>query len=239
MNTPPRILVVEDDPVNLMVITRMLERLGHTADVARNGLQAVQAAQVKDYDIIFMDLMMPELDGIAAARRIRDGRPSAPPMIFAVTANVMPEDRIEAMNAGMNDYVTKPIRMDTIRGLIETSEQTLSELTEFIDVHTLEELRENMGDADFFAELVDEFVENSEELVSTVQSALEADDLNAVSGAAHALKSTSAAFGGTGLSTCAREAEDAVRRGARKDLPAIANRMRAERDRLCKVLQRS
>ena len=68
MADSPRILVVEDDPVNLLVITRMIRRLGHEPDVARNGLEAVEAAEKTVYDIIFMDIMMPELDGIQAAR---------------------------------------------------------------------------------------------------------------------------------------------------------------------------
>ncbi len=238
MKSAPRILIVEDDSTNLLVITHMLRRLGHEADIARNGLEAVAAAERTQYDIIFMDLMMPELDGIQAARQIR-GQPSGEgPMIFAVTANVMPEDRAAALAAGMNDYVTKPIRMETIRELVLTgsSEKTSQD---FFNVGTFEELREVMGDADFFVELVSEFIQNSEKLVAEMTAGLAAQDWDAISRAAHSLKSTSAAFGGVTLTESIVMAEDAVRHETTHQLPGILADLRHERDRLCALLEAS
>jgi two-component system sensor histidine kinase/response regulator len=249
MDTPSRILVVEDDPVNLLVITRMLRRLGHEADIANNGREAVEAAGRAQYDIIFMDLMMPELDGIQAAKQIRERQSGDGPMIFAVTANVMPEDRAAALAAGMDDYVTKPIRMEIIRELVLTAarENTAREdparqksaSPDFLNVQTFDELREVMDDADFFAELVQEFIKNSDELVVDMTTGLAAQDWEAISRAAHILKSTSAAFGGMSLTESAVTAEDAVRNDATDQLPDILANLRHERDRLCTLLEAS
>jgi CheY-like chemotaxis protein len=232
MDSAPRILVVEDDPTNLLVITHMLRKLGHEADIANNGLEAVAAANRTAYDIIFMDLMMPELDGIQAARQIRGQPAGNGPLIFAVTANVMPEDRRAALEAGMNDYVTKPIRLETIRELVTTGARQ-SEDPEFINLQTFEELREMMGDADFFSELVREFVQNSDELVLDMTTGLSTQDWTAIARAAHSLKSTSAAFGGTALTESAVRAEDAVRIENNDQLPGLLADLRQERDRLC------
>jgi CheY-like chemotaxis protein len=236
---PPRILVVEDDPVNLMVITRMLRRLGHEADIARDGLEAVRAATAVSYDIIFMDIMMPELDGIQAARRIRGGDGGEAPMIFAVTANVMPEDRNACFEAGMNDFVTKPIRLSTIRDLVESGPTANPGTSDAVDLQTLAHLRDMMGDPEFFAELMAEFVRNSNELIDEMEQAVSTGDLVTAGRAAHSLRSSSATFGGNKLSQIAAGAEAAAREGRGKDLPAMLNRLRRARTRVCSALESS
>ncbi|MFT5145099.1 MAG: CheY-like chemotaxis protein [Rhodothermales bacterium] len=239
----PRILVVEDDPVNLLVLTRMLRRLGHEADIAKNGREAVEATAKVAYDIIFMDLMMPELDGIQAARQIRSSPNGSGPTIFAVTANVMPEIRAACMDAGMDDYVTKPIQLDTIRGLLADSRgstppdsaDSTPEST-FLNRQTLAELQEMMGDEDFFAELLCEFVKDSNLLLNDMGSALQSDRMDEVSRAAHTLKSTAATFGGVGLTQAAIGAEQAARRGDRAALRGLLSTLVHERKRLCEAL---
>jgi CheY-like chemotaxis protein len=246
MPSLPRILVVEDDPVNPLVITRMLRRLGHEADIAKNGREAVEATAKVAYDIIFMDLMMPELDGIQAARQIRNSPNGSRPMIFAVTANVMPEDRATCMDAGMDDLVTKPIQLDTIRGLLADraaafppeSAESAREST-FLNRKTLAELQEMMGDDAFFAELLTDFVTNSNTLLDNLGSALEADKLDDVIMAAHTLKSTAATFGGVDLAKAAIGAEQAAYRGDRAALPGLFSTLVRERQRLCEALRPS
>ncbi|MEK6985064.1 MAG: response regulator [Candidatus Thermoplasmatota archaeon] len=111
-----RILVVEDQAVNRTVLLRMLENLGATADVASDGRQAVEAATRIRYDLIFMDVQMPILDGIEAARQIRRLPGGAWPNIVALTAAAMPGDRQRALDAGMDGFVAKPVRL---QGLAE------------------------------------------------------------------------------------------------------------------------
>jgi signal transduction histidine kinase/ActR/RegA family two-component response regulator len=105
-----RILVAEDNEVNQLVISAMLKQLGHSCEVARDGLDAVAKAKSGGYDLILMDIQMPTLDGIAATRRIRAlGTNAATVPIIALTANAMIEDREAYIEAGMDDHVSKPV----------------------------------------------------------------------------------------------------------------------------------
>ncbi|MBT9584451.1 response regulator [bacterium] len=107
-----RLMLAEDNAVNQRVCQALLERLGYTADLANNGLEAVEACKLKAYDVVLMDLQMPELDGLEATRRLRQSLPqSQQPYIIALTANVSNSDRIDCAQAGMNDFLSKPIRL--------------------------------------------------------------------------------------------------------------------------------
>ncbi len=108
---PLRILVAEDNPVNQKVIRLMLERLGYQPDIVANGLEALQALQLRAYDLVLMDLHMPELDGLAATRRIRSELPpERQPRILALTADAFLESRAAAEAAGVDGYLTKPLQ---------------------------------------------------------------------------------------------------------------------------------
>ena len=105
-----RILVAEDNHVNQKVVTVMLENAGHRIDIAANGIEAVEAVRSRNYDLVLMDIQMPEMDGISATRRIRELPPPACDVpIIALTANAMKGDQERYLDAGMNDYVPKPI----------------------------------------------------------------------------------------------------------------------------------
>ena len=114
-----RVLVAEDNPVNVKVVTRLLERLGVAVDVAEDGEAAVRRAREADYDVILMDLQMPGVDGLEATRRIRSEHPEPPPIV-ALTANAFPEDRARCEAAGMAGFLSKPVRRpDLVRVLAE------------------------------------------------------------------------------------------------------------------------
>ncbi|AKG22084.1 response regulator [Calothrix sp. 336/3] len=117
---PLKILLVEDGLVNQKIALKLLERLGYQADVANNGLEAVKAVQNQTYDLVFMDVQMPEMDGLEATRYIRQEISlNKQPQIIAMTANARPEDRQECLNAGMDDFISKPIRLDAIEVVIK------------------------------------------------------------------------------------------------------------------------
>jgi len=112
---PLRILVAEDNVVNQKLALRLLQQMGYRADIASNGIEAIESIERQPYDIVLMDVQMPEMDGLDAAREINRRWPDgARPRIVAMTANAMQGDREACIAAGMDDYVTKPIRVDAL-----------------------------------------------------------------------------------------------------------------------------
>lgn len=112
---PLKILIVEDNEVNQKIASLYLKRFGYIADIANNGVEALEMVYQQNYDLLFMDMQMPEMDGLTATRLIRqDGNISLQPQIVAMTANVMPEDIQNCLAVGMNDHISKPIRVEEI-----------------------------------------------------------------------------------------------------------------------------
>jgi CheY-like chemotaxis protein len=114
------ILVAEDNPVNQKLLVRVLQQLGYSADLAGDGKEVLKAVDRTRYNLIFMDVHMPEMDGLEAARRIVNAaKQGERPVIVAVTADALQGDREKCIDAGMDDYITKPIRVADIQGVLE------------------------------------------------------------------------------------------------------------------------
>jgi GAF domain-containing protein/DNA-binding response OmpR family regulator len=112
---PLRILLAEDNVVNQKLALRLLQQMGYRADLASNGIEAIESIERQPYDVVLMDVQMPEMDGLEASRRINERWPNGGrPRIVAMTANAMQGDREECLAAGMDDYITKPIRVDVL-----------------------------------------------------------------------------------------------------------------------------
>ena len=124
---PLRILLCDDNVINQKVAMRLVQQMGYKADLAVNGIEALHALDRQPYDLIFMDVMMPEMSGLEATRAIRErqGLPKKHPtykpniIIVAMTASAMRGDREKCLASGMDDYLAKPVRLDDIRGIIE------------------------------------------------------------------------------------------------------------------------
>jgi len=120
------ILLAEDNPVNQKVALSMLRRLGYKADVAGNGIAALSALEKRDYDVILMDIQMPDMDGLNATRRIRELNMKRQPYIIAMTAYALDGDREEFLKSGMNDYLSKPIHIGELKLAIKRGEAAMA-----------------------------------------------------------------------------------------------------------------
>jgi PAS domain S-box-containing protein len=116
---PLRILVAEDNVVNQKVLLKFLQRLGYSADLAANGIEVLAKVAQQTYDVILMDVQMPDMDGVAATQQICRAYPDQRPRIIAVTASAMQGDREECMEAGMDDYLTKPIILENLQQALQ------------------------------------------------------------------------------------------------------------------------
>ena len=113
-----RILLAEDNVTSQKVALQMLKRLGYRADVVANGIEALQALERQPYDLVLMDVRMPEMDGLQATRIIRQRWPDNGPKIVAVTAYALQGDKEKCIEAGMDDYISKPIRMNELAAVL-------------------------------------------------------------------------------------------------------------------------
>jgi CheY-like chemotaxis protein len=117
---PLTVLLVEDNAVNQKVALRFLDRLGYQAETVGNGLDAVRTLEKRDFDLVLMDIQMPEMDGLTATREIRRLLPQDhQPRIVALTANAIQGDRERCLAAGMDDYISKPVKIEDLQRVIE------------------------------------------------------------------------------------------------------------------------
>jgi CheY-like chemotaxis protein len=115
-----RLLIAEDSIVNQKIILKMLETCGYKADIANNGIEVLEKLQSSNYDVILMDIQMPKMDGLEAAKHIyHELFPFHKPLIIAVTANILAENQEACLAAGMYDYISKPVRIDTLRQALQ------------------------------------------------------------------------------------------------------------------------
>ncbi len=115
---PLKLLLADDNPVNLKVGRAYLDKMGYTVDFATNGLEVIEALEAQSYDIVFLDVQMPKMDGCEAARVIRHRWKDKGPVLIAMTGNVMQGDREKCIEAGMNDYISKPVRSKELEAML-------------------------------------------------------------------------------------------------------------------------
>jgi signal transduction histidine kinase/CheY-like chemotaxis protein/HPt (histidine-containing phosphotransfer) domain-containing protein len=226
---PLRILLAEDNSVNQKLAVLLLERIGYTADVASDGVETVECLERQPYDVVLMDVEMPEMDGLEATFKIRTLLPpERQPVIIAMTANAMLEDRDACLSAGMNDYLAKPIRPELLSGALERAARIAEarkggnapkddERTpkSILDAAALARLRSTLGSksAEILPGLLDGFAADAKRLIGDARRGLTGGDAVLVRRSAHTLKSTAATFGAMPLSAASRLLEEAARKG--------------------------
>jgi CheY-like chemotaxis protein len=231
-----RILLAEDNAMNQKVALRLLESLGYGADVVSNGLEAIEALERDTYDVVLMDVQMPELDGLDATRRICERWPDTRPRIVAMTANALPEDREACAAAGMDDYVAKPIRSDVLAEALRRVRPAPGvDGGGRLDGAALESLR-GLGGDEFLAEVIDTFLADVPTLLATLRRALEEGDAAEARRAAHTLKSNGATLGASGFAELCRRLEQQAKDGRLDGGPALVARIEEEHRSLERAL---
>ncbi len=191
-------LLAEDNPINLEVSARMLRKLGCQVDVASDGEEAVQAAMRRRYDIIFMDCQMPGMDGFAATRAIRERLPgdrSAP--IVALTASALASDREECLEAGMDDFLGKPVRLEAFEAMLlkwlggqEMVADSKPDSPLLFDPRAIREISQLGRDGE--ENLLDRFIElfdvETQKRIAALREALDSGRAEAVWPIAHSMK---------------------------------------------------
>jgi diguanylate cyclase (GGDEF)-like protein/PAS domain S-box-containing protein len=243
-----RILLAEDMTVNQKVALLLLERIGCRADVAGNGLEVLDALQRQVYDVILMDVQMPEMDGLEAARAVRGGSWQAShehseyvsqPYIIAMTANAMQGDREACMQAGMDDYVSKPVQIDELaRSLIRASKacQTNTRKAQdlvgksnpgAIDEDVFHKFQASLGEENqlVMASLVQDFLTEADQLASDIHTGVLTSNPESIWRAAHSLKSSSQMFGALNLAQTCKAIELIARNGSLEHIPELVKKM--------------
>ena len=249
-----RVLVAEDNVVNQKVAARTLEKLGYRVDVVANGKEALDAVSRVPYDAVLMDCQMPVLDGYAATRAIRERPGDRRLPIIAMTANAMRGDRERCLEAGMDDYLAKPVQRAELEATMrqwvvpssdappDESEQTepsgsaAADGGEVVDRARLDEL--GLFDAaDEEDSLADLFAESVQVSLEQMQAAIAADDGEALRAAGHTLKGSAATLGAGRLTPIAAELEQVGRDGTLAGAEQLLERARLECARVLEALQ--
>ena len=223
---PLRILLAEDNVINQKVAQHIFQRMGYRADVAANGLEVLAAIAQQTYDLIFMDMQMPEMDGLEATKqiyqRLESGQLPIRPRIVAMTANAMQGDREICLNAGMDDYISKPIHNNDLVRVLQECPSVAPTMTNFLSVNltTLHEVASDIGgeDPEFLAELIDSYLDNARSLLQEIYTSFAQKNFESMTRTVHTLKSSSSVIGADDLSNLCRDLETNLRNQNYEDL---------------------
>jgi signal transduction histidine kinase/DNA-binding response OmpR family regulator len=251
LEQPLKILLAEDNVINQKVAIRLLEKIGQRADVVANGLEVLDALMRQSYDVILMDVQMPEMDGLETTRLVRQQWPfDQQPQIIAMTANAMQGDRERCLEAGMDYYVSKPVRLEELRHALDRSRDRGASTTEraevirpttsaAIDFTALEAFRMSMDDNSgvIIIEVIDMFLNKAPEMLDNLRRAIQIDDAPTVYRLAHMLKPNAGQLSANRLSVLCQELEAMGKSGDLTDAAAQLAQIETEYQEVASLLQ--
>jgi signal transduction histidine kinase/DNA-binding NarL/FixJ family response regulator len=252
---PKRILVVEDYPTNREILRMHLERLGHEMTLVEDGLEAVEACREDTYDLIFMDIQMPRMDGLEATRRIRrelEGYSEVP--ILALTANAEMDTHLACLDAGMNDMITKPVRRNALLTAVTAWTSASASVDEMAFMKTTPApddpapqdappmdmemaVAEFGGDRAMVESVLDGFLEQLKIQAAALDAAVASGDAHTLRAEAHRIKGGAANLTALSLSAAAAWLEDIAIAGDLTHAGEAMNKFRREWERLCDYLE--
>jgi CheY-like chemotaxis protein len=245
---PLRILVAEDNEINRKVVLRMLRAFGYEADVVHNGAQAVDAVRRQRYDLVLMDLQMPEMDGAQATRQIVKALAGRRPRIVAMSANVMREDVQAALDAGADEYIAKPFPVEVLRSALERCGQRGDPAGRPADADgvdegllSLERVRAHASvdaSGDFLQDLATTFVKTSQASLDALEDAMRGHRLEEVRSLLHEYSGMCAVLGAQKLLGLALELQQRAREDRLQGAAALLRRCRAAQDETAGALLR-
>jgi signal transduction histidine kinase/CheY-like chemotaxis protein len=229
---PLRVLVADDNEINLKVAQRMLQGFGYSSDVAGNGLEVLDAVQRQSYDLILMDMQMPEMDGLQATRAVRKLYPASAsqPCIVAMSANAMHEDKAAASDAGVDAYLTKPVLVRELRAVLleagaacrrkraEQSDAASRVPDTLVDLTHLRSLADMDPSGDFLRQLAHAFAASSARTLAEMREALAAGRATDIAALAHRLKGSTGALAMIEASRLCDALEEQAATGSPSDL---------------------
>jgi two-component system sensor histidine kinase/response regulator len=246
-----RILVAEDNPINRKLLSSMLKSLDFEVDTVNDGPPVLAELKKKSYDLILMDCQMPGMDGDEVTRVIREGRhgDGGQPVIVAVTADVSVDHKHRCMQAGMDDFLAKPVRLDMLKsGLRRWSLMSNSRRRQQPDetesiAHSGDDIigrlqnRAGVIDSKVLDEFIELFLNDTSSRLEVLRDALKDSDLKTIRRECHALKGACLEMGVTSLSSCCEALGKASRDKRINDLPAELNRLTAEFERVRPIFE--
>lgn len=208
---PMKLLLAEDNQVNQRVALRVLEKLGYRADVAGNGLEALDLVEKIEYDLILMDVFMPEMDGLEATKQIIQRLGDDRPFIIAMTANAMQGDREMCIDAGMDDYLSKPIRIDELQKVFQNYGEKIfakkgnlieqlqhqkldTQVINETDIPFLNDMQSE-EDLSFFVELIDMYLDDAPKVIQSICESVDEGNGERITFFSHKLKGSSLSLG--------------------------------------------
>jgi len=240
------ILLAEDNPVNQQVAATMLRKRGHEVDVVADGAAAVAAVRGTVYDVVLMDIQMPEMDGFAATEAIRAMPERAGLPIIALTAHALSGERDRCLSHGMTGYLTKPFRSHELFGLVEGWADSPAPIPAPaaapdgpVDLEQFRRTMREAGAEEAVDSILDTFLDTAPERLAVLGAAVERDETAGIAAAAHAFKSAAGSIGAKELATLLGDAERAARAGDGVGARGLYDRIEREAGAVVEYVRRA